>query len=145
MSEVKVRYEIGASADRVWEVASDFGGLMKWAAGIESCEADGEGVGAVRTLGAPGGLKIQEGLESLDPAARTYSYAIVNDVPLPFTDYLSTFQVEEAGADACRVDWTGSFQPIGDEAQAAGIVRGIYTGGLAALGKHLGVDVREIE
>ena len=34
--------------------------------------------------------------------------------------------------------------PTGDESAAAGIVRGIYTGGLAALGKHLGADVQEL-
>jgi hypothetical protein len=144
MAEVVVRSEIGAPAARVWDVVSDFGGLLQWAAGVESCRVDGEGVGAVRTLGIPGGLELQERLESWDAAARQYSYAIVNETPLPFTGYLSTFTVEEAGDEGCTVTWRGRFEPTGDEAAAAGIIRGIYTGGLASLGKHLGVDVREL-
>ena len=51
----------------------------------------------------------------------------------------------EGEGGSCRVRWHGRFEPSGDEAAAAGIIRGIYTGGLAALGKHLGADVREVD
>ena len=118
--------------------------MTRYSEGIESCTVEGEGVGAVRTLGIPGGLELQERLESWDAGAREYSYAIINENPLPFTDYRSTFTIEEAGDAGCTVTWRGTFEPTGDEGAAAGIIRGIYTGGLTALGKHLGADVREL-
>ena len=45
----------------------------------------------------------------------TFSYAIIGDNPLPFTDYLSTVKIETAGDDACTIDWRGTFQPKGDD------------------------------
>src|SRR5262245_21114819 len=76
MAEVKVEQEIGASADRVWKLMRDFGGLKAWNPGIESCEVEGEGVGAVRTI-KMGAISITERLEHLDDAARTYQYSIL--------------------------------------------------------------------
>jgi carbon monoxide dehydrogenase subunit G len=146
MAEVIVRRKVAAPAQRCWEILSDFGGVAEMSPAVESCEVEGEGVGAVRTLGMPGGLKLQERLEAHDEAGRTFSYAIIGDNPLPFTDYRSTVTVEPAGDDACVVDWRGRFEPKGDdESGPAGIVNGIYTGGIAALGKKLGASVEETD
>jgi len=146
MAEVVVRRRVAAPAERVFAVLADFAGLADLSPAIESCTVEGEGVGAVRTLRMAGGLSLQERLESHDAAARRFSYSIIGENPLPFRDYLSTVTVEPDGADACRVDWRGRFEPKGDdEAGPAGIVHGIYAGGLAALGKHLGVAVEDAD
>jgi carbon monoxide dehydrogenase subunit G len=139
MASVKVTDRIAASADRVWELVRDFGGIQRWAAGIESVSVSGEGVGAVRTLTMPGGLSLQERLEALDDRTRTLSYAIVGSHPLPFDGYLATVRLAEDG-DGCQLDWSSTFQPrAGAEAQATGMVEGIYRGGIAGLKKALGV------
>lgn len=146
MSEVIVRRRVGAPAKRCWDVLSDFAGLADLSPMIESCEVEGEGVGAVRTLSAAGGMKLQERLEAHDEAGMTFSYAIIGDNPLPLTDYYSTVTIEPAGDDACTIDWRGRYRPKGeDEAGPAAIVTGIYTGGLQALGKVLGAAVEEID
>ncbi len=139
MSEVKVSEEVGASAEAVWKLLRDFGGIQKWAAGIESCSVDGEGIGAVRTLGVAGGASLQERLEAFDDQRRTFSYSIIGASPLPVTDYLSKVEVTQTGPDSSRVDWSASFEPKGiSEEQAQQIVRGIYTGGIDGLKKTLG-------
>lgn len=139
MASVEVTDRIAASADRVWELVRDFGGLQRWSAGIESVSVAGEGVGAVRTLGMRGGLTLQERLESIDEGARTLSYAIVGKHPLPFDDYLATIRLSEDG-DGCRITWSCRLSPrAGAETQAAGMVEGIYRGGIAGLRKALGV------
>ncbi|HEX2485339.1 MAG TPA: SRPBCC family protein [Myxococcota bacterium] len=139
MASVKVTDRIGASADRVWDLVRDFGGLQRWAAGIESVTLSGEGVGAVRTLGMPGGLVLQERLEGIDERARTLSYAIVGTHPLPFDGYLATIRLAEDG-DGTQVEWSSTFTPRGGaESQAAGLIEGIYRGGIAGLKKALGV------
>jgi hypothetical protein len=138
MASVKVTDRIAASADRGWDLVRDFGGIDRWAAGIESVALAGEGVGAVRTLGMPGGLKLQERLEAVDDRTRTLSYAIVGSHPLPFDEYLATIRLAEDG-DGCQIDWSSTFAPrAGAETQAAALVEGIYRGGIAGLKKALG-------
>lgn len=144
MGEVVVRRRVGASADDVWRLMSEFGGLVPWNDGIESCTVEGEGVGAVRTIGMGGGFSLQERLEAHDADERHYAYAIVGDPPLPFRDYLAHVRVAPAGEGACVVDWRSSFSTE-DEATAARIITGIYAAGLAAVGKHLGVAVEEAD
>jgi hypothetical protein len=146
MAEVIVRRKVAAPAKRCWDLLADFGGLAELSPMIESCEVEGEGVGAVRTLHAAGGMKLQERLEAHDEAGLTFSYSIIGDNPLPLTDYYSTVTIEPVGDDACVIDWRGRFEPEGDdESGPAGIVNGIYTGGIAALGKKLGASVEEAD
>jgi len=145
VAEVVVRRKVAAPAKQCWEVLSDFGGVADTSPAIESCEVEGEGVGAVRTLGLAGGVTLQERLEAHDEAGMTYSYSIVGESPMPFTDYLSTVTIEPAGDDACIVDWRGRFEPTGEEAAAARIVNGVYRGGIKSLGERLGAAVEEID
>ena len=134
MAEVQVTEEVKASADRVWELVRDFGDIAKWAgAGIQSCEVEGEGVGAIRTLGVGAGAPIRERLESHDDEKRSFQYSIL-DGPLPVADYLATFQVNETGPDRCKIEWGSRFEPAGlPEEQVQGILRGVYEGGIRAI------------
>jgi hypothetical protein len=136
MGSVKVVETVNASADRVWELFRDFGGITRFSQGIESCTVEGEGLGAVRTI-AMGALKLQERLEAFDDDGRTLSYAIIGDHPLPFDNYLSTIKVADQG-DACTVEWSSTYDPKGTEDQASGIIQGIYKGGIAGIKKTLG-------
>ena len=140
MSQVKVSESVAAPAAQVWELLGDFGGVMKWGGSmLQSCKVEGSGVGAVRTVGLPGGATIQERLEAYDAAGRSLTYSIVGQSPVPIRDYLSTCRVVETGPRECRVDWEGRFEPVGvSEEQAQVLVRGIYTGGIAAVRKLLG-------
>jgi hypothetical protein len=141
MAEVKVNETIAAPAAKVWELLGDFGGVTKWGGPmLQSCTVEGSGVGAVRTLGLPGGASIQERCEALDPARRSLTYSIVGKSPIPIKNYVSTCTVVETGPNACRVDWNGRFEPDGaSEEQTQNMVRGIYTGGIAGVKKLLGV------
>ena len=139
-TEVRVIEEIAAPAAKVWALIRGFGDLLQWADGLESCELEGSGVGAVRTVGLPGGLRLQERLETFDEAGRSFSYAIIGKSPLPFRDYLSKVQLREAGPARCEITWEGRFDPKpGSEAAAQTLVRGIYTRSIASLRKKLGV------
>ena len=141
MSEVHVNEAVAAPAGKVWELVRDFGGVARWGGpALQSCTVEGEGVGAVRRIGLPGGLSIAERLEGFDDAGRSLSYAIVEKSPIPVKNYLSTIRILEDGAQACRVDWSSTFEPDGaGEEQAQAMIRGGYTGGIAGLRKALGV------
>jgi len=138
MASVKVTDRIGASADRVWDLVRDFGGIQRFASNIESVSVQGEGVGAVRTVTLPGGTAIQERLEACDDATRTLQYSILGGHPFPFDDYLATIKLSEDG-DACQIEWSSQFASrAGAESKAPAIVEGIYRGGIAGLKKALG-------
>ena len=138
MVSVKVSERVEATADQVWGLFRDFGGVQKFSKGIEKVEVSGSGIGAVRTLGLPGGISLQERLEAFDDRGRRLQYAIVGG-PIPVTNYLATIEVKDEGK-ACRVDWSSQFEPKGiSEEQGRAMMEGVYKGGIAGVKKALGV------
>jgi hypothetical protein len=135
MSKVHVRDSFDASADEVWALFRDFGGVGKWAgAMVKSCTADGEGVGAVRTLSLAEGNPLRERLVQFDDADRSFSYAIVGSSDLPIDYYVGSVKIRADGASRSKIEWIGTFDPKGaSEADAQKIVEGIYRGAIAAI------------
>lgn len=138
MVSVKVSERVEASADRVWELFRDFGGIQRFTSGFEKVEVSGSGIGAVRTITLPGGAALQERLEAFDDRGRKLQYAIVGG-PIPVASYLATIEVKDEGK-ACRIDWSSHFEPkgIGDD-QARAMIEGVYKAGIAGVKKALGV------
>jgi hypothetical protein len=139
MTTVNIKESVAASADDVWRVLSDFGGIEPNEM-IAGCTLEGEGVGAVRTISLNGGGEIIERLESQDDKARVFRYAIINDCPLPVKNYSATVAVLDAGSGAAEVDWTGTFEPSGaPEDQVVTLIEGVYRGGIQRARDKLGV------
>jgi len=137
MTVVKVVEDIDAPADKVWAAISDFGNI-KVGGPVTSVDIEGNGVGMVRTIGMGGG-RIIERLDRHDSSGRVFSYSIVNDdCPLPVSAYSSTAMVTDNGDGTSTVDWTGTFEPKGGEAEASAIVEGIYRGMIAGARKAVG-------
>lgn len=137
MTTVKEKLQLSQSADAVWKVIGSFGGLGDWHPAIEKLELEENG--KLRRLHLAGGGLIVERLEAHDDKARSYSYAIVES-PLPVKDYHSTLQVESNGG-GCTIHWSSHFTPSGaPEADAANVIRGVYTGGFDAIKKHFGAS-----
>jgi carbon monoxide dehydrogenase subunit G len=137
MLSVKVSERIEAPSDRVWELVRDFGGVRRYAAGIEKCSVEGSGVGAVRTLSLAGGAELRERLEAIDDARRRLSYSIVSG-PIPVASYLATIEICDE-ASGCRVDWSSTFEAKGiTDDQARRMIEGVYRGGIAGIKRELG-------
>lgn len=135
MTTVTVKEDIQGPAADVWAAISDFGGI-KVGGPITSFEAEGEGVGMVRTIGMGGG-QVVERLDRHDADAMVFSYSIINDdCPLPVSNYSATVEVNGNGDGTTRVTWSGTFEPRGtSEADASKVVEGIYKGGIAGARK----------
>lgn len=130
MTTVTVSEDINANAAQVWAVLSDFAGI-EVGGPITSFQTEGEGVGMIRTIGLGGGLVVER-LDRLDPDALVFAYSILNDdCPLPVRGYAATVSITPTANDRCHVDWTGTFEPAGPEADAVKVVEGIYRGGIA--------------
>jgi len=139
MTEVKVSEKIAAPAAKVWELLGDFAGVQKWGGPmLQSCTVEGSGVGAVRTIGLPGGMSLQERCEGIDEPGRALTYSMFENSLFPMRNYLSTCRVVETGPNECRVDWQGRFEPVGvPDEQVQEMVRGVYVGGIAEVRKLL--------
>lgn len=138
MAEVEMTVELGASAERVWQLVGDFDALSRWHPAVASSRVSREGGRTLRRLGLHGGGTIIEALEHHDEAAHRYTYSIL-DAPLPVANYRSELSVEEQGGERCRVRWSSRFEPDGvPEPEAVETIRGIYKAGLDALTGRFG-------
>ena len=135
MADVRIEDEIAANVDAVWAKIADFGAIGEWAPGLEKCELEGEGVGAVRRI-TMGGMQISERCEKLDEAGHSLTYSIV-DGPMPVENYLATITITDAENGRSRIVWTCSFDTPGmsdEQAQGmAGGMEGAYKGMIGGL------------
>jgi carbon monoxide dehydrogenase subunit G len=118
--------DIARSADDVWKVTGDFGGIAGWMPGIETCTVDGD----VRTI-AMSGMEIGERLVSRDDAGRVLVYGIVSG-PAPVDHHEATITVTPAGSGS-HVTWAVDVEP---ETMLA-LFTQVYQQSLDALKAHL--------
>ena len=138
---VRVEEQIGlaASADEVWRLIGGYNALAEWHPAVQRSEL--EDGGRVRRLSLAGGASLLERLHSFSERERSYGYSI-EEGPLPVAGYRSTVSVRErAGQRGCEVHWSGEFTAQGaPEAEAMGVIRGIYRAGLDTLAKRFGSE-----
>ena len=77
MGHGQAAIDIDASADDVWAVIGDFGGIGEWMPGIESCRVEGDD----RILDTMG-MEITERQVSKDDTARVLTYSITTGAPV---------------------------------------------------------------
>ena len=132
MAEYTFTGTIDAPPADVWKVVREFtsGDWM----GVE-LTADGEGVGATRTIDM-GGASLTEACERLDDDEMVMGYTITDGGGMPFDDYHSTMQVRPAG-DASELVWSARYEPVGDPAVAEQTLQAIYGGGFKGLKSHI--------
>ena len=117
--------DIDASADQVWKVAGDFGGIGSWMPGIESCRVEGDD----RIIGLMG-MAITERLVAKDDAGRSITYAIADGAPVE--SHQAVITVIPTG-ETSHVTWDVDATP--DE--MADLMVGLYQQALEALKAHV--------
>ena len=123
MASGKAEASIARSPDDVWKVLREFGGLVDYMPGIESCTVDGD----IRTVGMMG-ISVKEQLRDLDDDTRRISYSIVES-PIPnLVSHLVTIAVDAEG-EGTHLTWTVEVEP--DDLLA--LLLGTYEGAVAAL------------
>jgi len=123
MASGKAEASIARNPDDVWKVLREFGGLVDYMPGIESCTVDGD----IRTVGMMG-ISVKEQLRDLDDDTRRISYSIVES-PIPnLVSHLVTIAVDAEG-EGTHLTWTVEVEP--DDLLA--LLLGTYEGAVAAL------------
>jgi len=125
MATGRAEIDIKRSADDVWAVVSDFGGIGGWMPGIDSCRVEGDN----RILDTMG-MTITERLVSRDDAGRALTYSIADGAPVE--SHQAVITVTPAG-DTSHVTWEVEATP--DE--MADLMATIYQQSLEALKTHV--------
>lgn len=141
MAKVDEMQALVASADEVWRLIGGYDALSDWHPAVERSVLEDRG--RMRRLSLRGGGLLLERLQSFSERERHYAYTI-EEGPLPVTGYRSTLSVRDRASSGgpsrgCEVCWSGEFTPSGaSEADAVGVIRGIYRAGLDTLAKRFG-------
>lgn len=135
MTSIHVTQRLPYSAEAVWALIGDFGGLHRWHPQVRRLDLSWEG--RIRTLHYSDGSRAVERLEARNDAAYRYVYVLV-DGSLPVQACRSKLEARADGAH-CLVTWSSDFDALGDgEREAEAAMRMIYGAGLGALAVALG-------
>jgi mxaD protein len=125
MGTGKAEIDIDKSADDVWAVIGDFGGIAGWMPGMDSCRVEGDNR-ILETMG----MTITERLISKDDAGRVLTYTIADGAPVESHEAAITVEPEGGGS---HVIWDVEAKP--DE--MADLMATIYQQALDALKTHI--------
>jgi hypothetical protein len=139
-------YERGVppcTAQRVWEIVADFGGLKKIFPTLVRVyltypDATDTSLLTVRDItfaGDPLAFGVEQ-LVELNEQARRLTYISV--LGLPVKGYRSVMEV--TGDDACRLTWTSTFRPDPGQEGIADVLAKILAGGANQIATVLGLD-----
>ena len=129
--EAKKQIAVDATPAQAWAAIGEFCAIGDWHPAVEKCELSEKDGKVLRTLSLKGGGTIVEELVGRDEADMSYTYKILES-PLPVANYQSTIEVEDEGGTT--IEWAGTFDAKGaPDAEAVGVIEGIYQGGLEAL------------
>lgn len=133
---------IDATADDVWAVFRDFGGLADWHPTIDTCEIepgpDSPVPGAVRRLTNQAGT-FRERLLAQDDNARSQTYEFLES-PFPVRRYIATARVHPVtDSGKAFVEWYAEFDTDADaEKQLTEVFAdAVFAAGLRAIAAHL--------
>ena len=137
MVEVCVEREFDVEAGKPWAILADFGDIG-WIPSLEKVEFEGEGVGMIRHVTAPGMPVLHERMDAIDPEQMILDYSV------PAVEYLRTkkhrgrARVVALAGGRCRLIWSCEAEPDGvSEAQATANCQAFYEMVLGWIGDAL--------
>lgn len=137
MVEVSVEREFDSDAGKLWAILADFGDIS-WIPGVEKVELEGEGVGMIRHVTAPGMAVLHERMDAIDPERMILDYSLPALEYLRVKDYRARARVVALEGGRCRLIW--SCESVADgvsEAQAAANTEAFYAMVMGWIGEAL--------
>lgn len=125
MSNITRHVVLAAPASKVWSLVGAPSSIADWHPAIVSSPTDANR----RTCTFPDGNKIVEAISAHDDAKMKYTYAIIEGA-VPMRDYVATIEVIAMDDRSCKLQWSGTFEPLGPEAEVCAFVAGVYEAGL---------------
>lgn len=130
--------KLNVPADKVWKAISEIGRLDVWFPIIETCNVEGNGPGALRSMTiVNGGGDIKDTIEEIDHQNMRLVY-LRPISPFPVTYYRGTVEVFKSYDGLGIVCWTIDFESKPeDSSSVAELVLGAIGAGLDGMEKDL--------
>jgi hypothetical protein len=117
---------LAAPIERVWDLVGDFAGIMAWHPSVTRCEAEGSGVGALRTLQL-GDREVVERLDERDVASHVIQYSVVSGRPQTI-GLTGRIQLERTTDRETAVSWLTTVPDLPGAAELVDGLRTYYAG-----------------
>lgn len=95
---------INAPIGDVWAIVSAFSAVKAWIPSIDSCTANGNSLGSVRSVGWGGNIT-EETLDVLDPLKHEISYIFTDSPALPLHKARGKITLAALGEKATQISW----------------------------------------
>lgn len=114
---VTVSDVIDAPIARVWEIVSDFEGLMRWHPLVVACDTIGQGTGALRTVHFQDWWA-KERLDRMDQQGHVVAYTITDCSREVNIGAKVSITLTSLGPDRTRIAWTAGLDASSEHAEA---------------------------
>ena len=136
MASMSTTGRIDASADKVWTLVSDFGGIDTYLPPVARSEGSGSGVGMERQCTFHDGAQISETLLAMDHDERSLKYDVHDPNPFPFEGYTATMQVNDLAGGGSELVWSAEYTATGmSDQEVADMLDGLFQQGVDGLRK----------
>ena len=110
---------------QVWEIISDFGGLMRWHPQVLACALNGEGIGCERTVQLADRSAVER-LDVLDVSQHIVQYTITSAADQRSVGVTGRIELAGVGPHRTRITWTSGLPEGHPEAEAVNSRLGAY-------------------
>jgi len=126
MVKASIEREFDVDAGKLWAILADFGDIS-WIPSLEKVELEGEGVGMIRHVTAPGMPILHERMDAIDHEQMILDYSVPAVEYLRVKNYRARTQVVALEGGRCRLVWSCESEPDGvTEAQATANSEAFY-------------------
>ncbi len=137
MVEVSIEREFPVAAEVLWAILADFADIS-WIPGIEKVELEGEGVGMIRHVTAPGLPQLHERMDAIDHEAMILDYSVPEVEFIKAKNYSARAQVFPLDDAHCRIHWACKAEPDGvSEEDSTARTEGFYQMIMTWIGDYL--------
>jgi len=138
MPRITETVHISKGADALWRDIGHFGAVGDWHPMVARVHTQGGPEGTIRLAESRDGSKQVERLLEAAPGERHYRYKM-ETTPLPVSDYVGEFRVDDNGDGTSTIAWSAEFQVRSDdEAGVVEMIRAFLKAGLDNLRSSYG-------
>jgi hypothetical protein len=137
MVSVSIEREFDVNAKRLWAILADFADIS-WIPALEKVELEGEGVGMIRHVTAPGLPQLHERMDAIDHEKMILDYSVPEVAYIAAKNYTARAQVFELEGDRCRLHWSCRAEADGaTEEESTERTKGFYEMIMIWIGDYL--------
>ncbi|MBW2292648.1 MAG: SRPBCC family protein [Deltaproteobacteria bacterium] len=137
MIEVSLEREFAVDAKKLWAILADFADIS-WIPGLEKVELEGEGVGMIRHVTAPGMAVLHERMDAIDREKMILDYSVPTVEYLRVKNHRAQARVVALEGRRCRLIWSCESEPDGvSDAQATTNCQAFYEMAMGWIGDAL--------